>query len=182
MRFGYRAAVLAGASLNLVGVIGYALTPLEGFRWLLIPAAAVTGLGFGLAFPTLNVVTQERVSWRQRGAATALLQFSRSVAAAVWIALLAVLLTSVLRAGLSPAVDAETLSLLMDPDQWAALDPALVEEGRASLTRAMQITLGCVVGLSAAALIALLPFPDVRPGDKDPDRDAAAKDEAGAAS
>jgi MFS family permease len=166
--------VLAGGAINVVGVAGFAVTAIEGMGWLLIPASGLTGLGFGLAFPTLNVVTQERVSWKKRGAATALLQFSRSVAAAVWIALLAVLLTEVLRAGLTMTVDRETLSRLMDPDQWAALDPALVSEGRAALRRALLLTLGTIVGLSVCAFVALLRFPDVKPGDKDGDRDGDA--------
>lgn len=174
MRFGYRAAVLAGGAINFVGTVGYAVTAVEGFSWLLIPASFLTGVGFGLALPTLNVVTQERVSWKKRGAATALLQFSRSVAAAVWVALLAVLLTSLLRAGITREVDPDTLSRLMDPDEWQALDAGLVAEGRVALRTALQATFGVIAGLSLLSFIALLRFPDVRPGDLDGDAEADA--------
>jgi EmrB/QacA subfamily drug resistance transporter len=169
MRLGYRTAVRAGGAFVLLGVVGYAVTTVEGWAWALVPASATTGIGFGLAFPTLSVVAQERVSWERRGAVTALLQFARNVGGGVFVTALGLVLTSSLLGRLGEQTDPETLSLVLDPDQWGRLAEDFRVQARAALRVSVRAVL---IGSSLLALgagLVLWRFPDVRPGDRPDD-------------
>lgn len=64
-------------------------SPNGGFLWASI-ASAVIGLGMGTFTAPLLIVIQSSVEWAQRGAATALNQFSRTIGGAVGVALMGV--------------------------------------------------------------------------------------------
>lgn len=165
-RLGYRSAVRAGGACTLLGSTAFAFTPLSSMFWLMIPASALTGVGFGLTFPSLNIVVQERVGWAQRGVVTALLQFSRSIGGAVWVAALGLLMISRLAAGFDGDVDKDTLSLVLDPAQWDALEPAFRVRARAALEDALLWTFGATALIGAVGTLALWAFPDVRLGEE----------------
>lgn len=177
-RLGYRTAARAGGTCTFVGSVALALTTLPSGFWLMVPASAVVGIGFGLTFPSLNIVSQERVGWGQRGAVTALLQFARNVGGAVWVASLGLILTSRLAAGFSEDVDPQTLSLILDPAQWDALEPAFRAQARDALGGALRWTFTTTIVIGAFGTLALWTFPDVRLGEEraqggDPDRASA---------
>lgn len=166
VRIGYRKAVRSGSALLVVGSAGFACTPdVQSFA-LLVVSSAMAGAGFGLALPTLNVVAQERVPWERRGAATALLQFARTVGGSLFVALLGLLLIVSLRRGLPASVDGETLSRILDPERWSELDEGLRQTARSALTDALRLTLVSMAGLAALAAGILMRFPDVKPGEK----------------
>lgn len=165
-RLGYRTAVRAGGTCTFVGSIALAFTTLPSLFWLMIPASALVGVGFGLTFPALNIVSQERVGWSRRGAVTALLQFSRNVGGAVWVATLGLILISRLAAGFSEDVDPATLSLVLDPEQWETLAPAFRAEARSALAGALRWTFTATVLIGVLGTLALWTFPDVRLGEE----------------
>ena len=105
LRFGSRRTILVGGVLL---VIGTALTTqLGGFPqlWFAMLAAAITGLGMGLASTTILVVTQGAVEWRQRGQATGLVQFSRTIGGAVGVGLMGGILTAAIGSSSSAVLD-----------------------------------------------------------------------------
>lgn len=165
-RLGYRSAVRIGGSCTLVGSSLFALTSLSSWFWLMVPASALVGIGFGLTLPSLNIVVQERVPWNQRGSVTALLQFARSIGGAIWVAALGLLMTSRLASGLAGDVDGETLSLVLDPAQWAALEPAFVARAQDALRDALLWTFGATALIGSIGTFALFAFPDVRLGQE----------------
>lgn len=165
-RLGYRTAVRAGSLCTLLGSSALVLTTLQSTFWLMIPAAAIVGIGFGLTLPALNIVSQERVGWSQRGAVTALLQFSRNIGGAIWVAALGLLLTSRLAAGFDGAVDSDTLSLVLDPAQWDTLEPAFRARARDALGDALWWTFAATALIGSVGTLALWTFPDVRMGEE----------------
>ena len=140
------------------------LTPsLRSFPVLLL-SSAMAGVGFGLTLPTLNVVVQERVPWERRGAATALVQFARTVGGSLFVALLGLLLTTRLKRGLPIDVDGETLSRILDPEQWHTLPSALQTSARGALVDALRGTLLAMTAIAVLGAAVVARFPDVKPG------------------
>lgn len=92
VRVGYERLLLAGALALLAGSLLLALTPASmGPLWTGV-ASLVIGAGMGSFAAPLLIVIQSNVEWGQRGAATALNQFSRTIGGAVGVAILGVVL------------------------------------------------------------------------------------------
>ena len=118
IRLGPRRSALVG---TLCWAIGTALlTTLGPASPLQIAAiaAAIIGLGMGLTIFPVLVSAQSAVGWSQRGVVTGLVQFSRSLGAAVGVAALGALLFAAMGA------DATTVAALLDPAGRRALGAA----------------------------------------------------------
>jgi len=163
MRAGYRPAILLGAACLVVGAASAASAAFFDVRWFAIVGATGIGAGMGLVITSHNVVTQDRVEWGQRGAATAMLLFSRSVGGTVFVSTLGLILASSLAANLAGLPNAPDPNALVDPDQWASLDPVVLVQARDALRMAIAVVLAVVAGASAIVFFASLAFPNVRP-------------------
>lgn len=149
MRFGFQALVRTGASLLAVGLVIAALgihargvVPVMG-------ALALYGAGMGLCISTFTVSVQERAPRDQRGIATALSQFSRSIGGTIGVTALGALMNHQLGGSLDRKA-------LFDGGEIA---PELV----ARLAPALDAVFSTVAALGlAAALIILLGYPRVR--------------------
>lgn len=99
VRIGYQRLVVIGGLALLAGTVMLALAqPASGPIWT-SAAAVVIGLGMGTFSAPLLIVIQSTVEWSQRGSATALNQFSRTIGGAVGVALMGVILERYLGAG-----------------------------------------------------------------------------------
>ena len=161
IQYGFRPMVRVGASLVVVGIIGTLAVSVWSWSWALIPSSAITGLGFGIVLPCLNIVTQDRVSWQQRGVATSMLQFVRTISGTIFVTGLGLILSQRLRADLGDEVSAEVLSTLLDPEKWPTLDPTFVEKGRAALNGAIATIFGLVFVLAVVGAGIAYQFPKV---------------------
>ncbi len=102
VRVGYQRLVVAGALALLAGTAMLAFGPASyGPLWT-GAASLVIGLGMGAFTAPLLIVIQSNVDWAQRGAATALNQFSRTIGGAVGVALMGVLLQRYVGAARAP--------------------------------------------------------------------------------
>ena len=90
VRVGYQPLLVAGGLAMTAGALMLALLN-SSTAWV-GAASAVLGLGMGLISTPTIIVIQSSVPWRERGAATALNQFSRTIGGAVGVSLLGVLL------------------------------------------------------------------------------------------
>jgi hypothetical protein len=91
------------------------------------------------------------VGWEDRGAVTALNQFSRTIGGAVGVALMGILLESRIHAGaLAHGLDPQTYS---DPLRFTVHATAQSAASRALVTDGVQALEGVFVGLSAVALV-----------------------------
>jgi hypothetical protein len=94
LRFGSRPVVLAGTGLLVAGTALLTQAGPIDALWYAALGAAVTGLGMGLTTTPLLVSIQTVVSWAQRGQATGLVQFSRTIGGAVGTGLMGAILAS----------------------------------------------------------------------------------------
>src|SRR5207245_2115923 len=92
VRIGYQRLVVIGALALLAGsVMLAAAQPNSGLLWT-GGASLIIGVGMGTFTAPLLIVIQANVGWAQRGAATALNQFSRTIGGAIGVALMGIVL------------------------------------------------------------------------------------------
>ena len=122
IRFGARPVVLLGGVLLVVGTA--IITQLDRFDSLGVAmlGSAVTGLGMGLSATTLLVVIQGAVGWDQRGVATGLVQFSRTMGGAVGVGVMGGILTAFVGGASSAILDPTGVSHLPAAQLLAARD------------------------------------------------------------
>lgn len=142
MRVGYRRPVLIGAVVTAASLI--VLSPLIAARapaWTLGACLFVFGVGNGLTNTALIIGVQASVDWGQRGVATALVLFSRSMGSALGVGILGAMLAHRLAGAIDPAAArellhpharvavtgmADTLAAAVDPLFWGATLAAVV--------------------------------------------------------
>ncbi len=166
LRWGVRPIVLIGTALLMAGT--GLLTQAGTFQSLAYTAVAtaVTGLGMGLTTTPLLVAIQGAVSWRQRGQATGLVQFSRTIGGAVGTGLLGALLATAVGA---------TASVILDPIARNSIPAAQLASDRSGLQNGLGgIYLILVVAAAGAFLLAVRMIPAVRIGDEEGDAAAHA--------
>ncbi|HZP96429.1 MAG TPA: MFS transporter [Candidatus Limnocylindria bacterium] len=118
VRLGPRLCALAGTLCWAVGgAILVLLGPTSPLQ-LAALAAAILGLGMGLTIFPILVSAQSAVGWAQRGVVTGLVNFARSMGAAIGVAALGTLLFW------SMGADATAVQALLDPASRRELDPA----------------------------------------------------------
>lgn len=169
-RFGYRAPVVGGALLVAIGAAGVALGAHRLAWWCVVGGSGVLGAGMGLGVTSSNVVGQERVGFRQRGAATALLQFSRTMGGTLLVSVLGVVLATILDRQLAHVPGAPEPSLLVDPDRVGALPLATLAAARGVLADALVWVFAGTAVVGAVAFVISLRFPSIHPGDEAPPR------------
>ncbi len=156
LRFGPRRTILVGGALLVVGTA--ITTQLGQFAalWVAMVAAAITGLGMGLTSTTILVVIQGAVEWRQRGQATGLVQFSRTIGGAVGVGLMGGILTAAI---------GSSSSAVLDPVLRSTIPVAQLAAERDSLSSGLiWIFVSLVVAAAGALLVAIRTMPDVEIG------------------
>ena len=138
LRFGYRPVLLAGLAATVLGTAALQLlqpaTPVP----LVMLNVALVGLGMGLTSTPVLISIQNAVAWQQRGVATALNQFSRTIGGSLGVALMGAVLNLQAQtrlAGQAPGADPATVVRnLLDPaarvlyaGQLGVLQQALAE-------------------------------------------------------
>ena len=90
VRIGYQRLVVIGSVALLAGSVMLAVAqPSSSLLWT-GGASLIIGLGMGTFTAPLLIVIQSNVEWAQRGAATALTQFSRTIGGAIGVALMGI--------------------------------------------------------------------------------------------
>jgi EmrB/QacA subfamily drug resistance transporter len=127
IRVGYERLALGGSVLLITGTTMLLLHPpvRPAFLWVGI-CILVIGAGMGALNTPLLIVIQGAVGWGDRGAVTALNQFSRTIGGAVGVALMGLLLESRIRAG---ALVADAMQALVWVFIAVALTTLLISAG-----------------------------------------------------
>lgn len=148
LRLGYRPLIVAGGAAALLGTL--VLAAGGGGRLVVLTSMGLCGLGLGLMSTPYLVAVQNAVPWRQRGMATSVSQFFRTIGGAVAVAVFGALLN----ARLAPVLgDAASLDAVLDPDRRAALPPDTLR----ALTDALGAGLHTVfVGFAIVGALGLL--------------------------
>lgn len=146
-RVGFQFLVRVGSALVAVGCLLALAGVWFDLAWLGIVGIAGYGLGMGATLSSHTVSVQERVAGNQRGIATALSQFSRSIGGAVGVALLGATLASVVGMDLS--------------GHQQGLEAGGVELLSQGLQLVFAVTAG---GAVAAGLLGLVLYPKITTG------------------
>jgi fucose permease len=117
MRFGYQRLTLVGTVLMVAGTgLLLAPAPVNPIVWVGL-ATLVIGLGMGTLNTPLLIMVQSVVEWGDRGAVTALNQFSRTIGGAIGVALMGTLLQARIHDGaIAYGLDPQKFS---DPLQYS---------------------------------------------------------------
>jgi MFS family permease len=147
LRFGVQRVVMAGSAVLVLSMLGFAvLTP--GMPIVAVGAiAALVGIGLGWTSSPVLVAVQTSVGYRQRGAATSLVQFARSLGGAAGVAALGSLLTTSLGSSAAQA------SVLLDPVARRSLDPATVAPLRSGLADGLHAVYVAMVAIAIASTL-----------------------------
>jgi EmrB/QacA subfamily drug resistance transporter len=170
LRFGSRAVVLVGCVLLVVGTALISQLGRFGDLWFAMLGSAVTGLGMGLSSTTILVVIQGAVSWQQRGVATGLVQFSRTIGGAVGVGMMGGILTLFVGAA---------SSAILDPTRGAGGGSPALDAARLSLADGLGWIYRILLASAILALVvAVRRVPDVRIGRGAEPAGIPAQDEA----
>ncbi|HBT32834.1 MAG TPA: MFS transporter, partial [Pusillimonas sp.] len=168
----YRRLQLAGTIILPIAMAATAYTPADS-TLLIILCTSLGGFAIGLLLPTSAVAAQNAVEHRHLGVATGLISFSRSLGAAIGIAVLTAVLFALLQqytpAGLSLSISAtDVIGEMVE----GALQTAAPEE-RQAMVQAGVLAFRHVFLLSAAialvGIAACLSAPDRRLSEKKPE-------------
>lgn len=166
LRFGVRPIVLLGTAMLVLGT--GLLTQAGEIRslWYTAGATGVTGLGMGLITTPTLVAIQTAVSWQQRGQATGLVQFSRTIGGSVGTGLLGALLATTV---------GPTASAILDPIARTTIPAAQLAAARGGLDTGLGwIYLILAAAAVGALLLAIRLMPAVRIGEDAQPRSRAA--------
>ena len=160
LRFGHRPLAIIGMSLLTFGTIFMSRVTMDAPRVHVMISLLLMGLGMGFSVPLFMIAVQSKVDRRYLGAATATIQFSRSVGGAVGVSVMGAMLSARLASGLVAAgIDPSTVSLdrLLDPLARASTAMAVQDTLRGALTDAIQAVfavaaVGAAVGLISTIL------------------------------
>lgn len=159
-RLGYRPVVLVAGALSLVGPAVLLLFVDDSSPRLLYVATGIIGAAMGLSITPMTLAVQDAVSWEQRGAATALVTFTRTVGGMIAVTLLGAAVTSRFSAsmahhGLGELAPGE----LLEPARWAALAPGLRAQASAAMGDALRVVFRTMTAAGVAALLLAALFP-----------------------
>jgi EmrB/QacA subfamily drug resistance transporter len=151
VRTGYRRVTTAGISLIVAGFVMLVVMDIDAGRTMLLAAALVLGSGMGLSMLALLLAIQHGVERERLGLATSLNQFSRSIGAAVGVAIMGALL----------ARSMSGMDLPGGAHGFAAGALKLEGAARVQLAGALQQVFGLGAGMTVLALITCIFLPAV---------------------
>lgn len=156
-QWGFRKAALLGFLIIAVCSASLLLTTTIASIWYLTLVLFFMGVGMGLAFLSFLVAVQSSVDWGQRGVATGILQFIRSLGSAVGVAVMGTVMNVTLVAALmekgSFANPLDAANDLLDAEKREMLEPGLLQ----TLVHAFDNSLGqAFIVLAILGLLGLI--------------------------
>lgn len=171
LRTGYRLPIVGGMAIMVLSGSFFVLIGKGTPYWLVLAAMFLLGIGLGLAMTAFIVGVQGAVKKEQRGVATSLQMFSRSMGAAVGVTVLGSILTANLKTRISNFIAAnkdhlssETMAQLKEAQGIAQVDDvaqfprAVADQLTEFLALSVHTTLTVATGMSVLALIAAILF------------------------
>jgi EmrB/QacA subfamily drug resistance transporter len=165
LRVGYKRVLLAGMLAALLGAAALQTLSVRSSLGLVMAIVALVGLGMGLSSTPMIIAVQNAVHWHQRGVATALVQFSRTIGGSLGVALMGALLNAQLGLRLGGTLESEgqIINTLLDPARRGTLAAGVVETVQVGLAGALHTVYLVPFGAALVGLtLALLVFPGGR--------------------
>ena len=153
-RLSYRSILLPSMALMAVGFVGLSQLSSSTTKFEIIMYMIITGLGMGAVYPVVGTAAQSAVDAGNRGVATSVSQFSRSIGGTIGISVFGSLLAQQTSSGVNalPAKLADIPSdqlqrfghtqALLDPGLRASIPPEILTELRNILGSAISHLFG----------------------------------------
>ncbi|MFA7249865.1 MAG: MFS transporter [Dehalococcoidia bacterium] len=162
LRVGFRRSAIAGMALTAVAQAGFLLLGRDSSTFFAAACMTLMGLGFGFSSVGFMISVQNSVGWRDRGVATASLQFFRSIGGSVGVAIMG----TIMGLRMQPLIERYQVtgttgaaSALLDPSARGALAPDVLAALQLGMTEAVHSTFWVMAIASVAGLVAVLWFP-----------------------
>jgi EmrB/QacA subfamily drug resistance transporter len=163
----YKAPLIAGMVLMAVGYFLLSRLDVNATNSQVVVAMILIGLGLGVSMQTYTLVVQNSVSRQDMAVATSATQLSRSIGAAVGLAILGTILAQGMASAMARYLPAAALQKLQssgassataifDPAQLAHLPPAIAAGIRHGLADALHPVFMAGLPIIAIALVATL--------------------------
>ncbi len=160
LRTGYRNLMVTGGLVAVAGGLVLATVGPGAGRAHVMVAMLVLGCGLGLVNTPQLVAVQTAVPWRLRGVATSGLQFFRTMAGAVAVAVFGLILNHRLAvSAAASALDVASADALLDPAVRGSVSPAELRALAAALYHGLYPVFAGIAVLAVALLVAALAFP-----------------------
>jgi MFS family permease len=165
-RVPFHRMVVGGGALVAASTVAAAWLLGEGSLWGARAAMLVFGLGLGFANTGLIVAVQTGVQWHERGVATALTMFARTMGGTVATGALGGVLAGALAR--APGVTPAHTAALLGPEHGHGLDPALLSGLTGALREGLLVNLWAIAAMGLGALAVGLLFPRAPAGAEPP--------------
>jgi len=167
LKMGYKRVLAIGSAIGVLAIGAMQLlsdtTPLVGVMSIVL----FIGLSLGLTSTPLIIAVQNAVEWRQRGTATALNMFNRTIGGAIGVAIMGAVLNSRLSGYLSDSAltagvkSSELMNNMLDPAKRAMYAPDMLHAVQHDLAKSLHASF---VIPAVAAVIALILIVTIFPG------------------
>ncbi len=161
-RVGFQNLVRVGFAFTAAAALWLALAASGGASaTMLRVAAALFGVGMGLANTPLVIAVQSSVTFSQRGVATASTMFFRNIGGTVAVGAMGVVLARALLAGAAREAGGATLvARILGPDR-RSVDPQVLASISSDLATGLGAVMWIVAGLACGAALVAWLFPHV---------------------
>ncbi|MFN3336321.1 MAG: MDR family MFS transporter [Thermomicrobium sp.] len=152
LRFGFRSSVLTGMVAMTAAGLVLQVVPRVNNLPVAMTAAGLFGVGMGFSATAFLIAVQNSVGWRERGIATALVGFARSIGGAVGVAALGAVLSTALAAP-HDSVRNGLADVLLRPEARAALQSGMLAELQSMLRHALGLVYLVIFALVLVAVV-----------------------------
>jgi EmrB/QacA subfamily drug resistance transporter len=162
MKVGYYPSLIVGGVLLVSGAVTLLFLNRDTSLAVAALAGTFAGLGMGFTMPALVISVQNSVDWGQRGIATALTQFFRTIGGSISVAIMGAILASRVSDGLvnvQGVPEGFSGDQLLNAGQRARLDPAVLEATRGILASSLHDIYFLVLFCACIAFGVILFFP-----------------------
>ena len=149
-----------GGALLALGGLGLWTFEADTSRLWVMLVVGVIGLGMGFAMTITLIAPQEAVDWQRRGAATGLVQFSRTIGGSILVAAMGAVLASTLRSELASNPELiDFANALLDPQRRGAVPADVAARVHEAISLGLSRALIGVGAMGLCVCLALLAFP-----------------------
>jgi predicted MFS family arabinose efflux permease len=169
LRAGYKRMVVLGMLFQVAAALMLLTLKPTTHRPFVLAVTFVMGLGLGFCATAFIVFVQAAVEWKQRGVATAAVQFMRTLGSTVGVAISGAVLNALLAGKVLATGDyasaTAAINRLMDPLQRYLIPSKLLAPLRESLARALHGTFWLILFFALIGLLSVCLLPG-RPSKK----------------
>ncbi len=168
VRFGYYLSLVIGGALLVIGATTLLFLSRDTTLLVAVLSGAFCGIGMGFCMPAFVISVQNAVEWRQRGVATALTQFFRTIGGSVSVAIMGAMLTSRMAGrldGVNGVPQGFKADSLLNNAERATLSSSVIDAAEGVLATSLHEVYFLILACAAITLAVVLFFPRGRAQD-----------------